>query len=175
MKEILKEQNKQMKKGDVLPFLYGVKYCIEDNTSKDRIIDIPLKIEKGEFNKYYFISDIFFRGHDMIKQCCKILKIKRISCFLDFPKFFSFEQICQIIDVLPTLFNKYCSEKSCFTYLDYDENKVIEECEKQRLPYLIEKTETEIKQLSKYLYIENTIKQLNNDLENYKNKLSSSK
>ena len=175
MKEILKEQIKQMKKGNILPFLYGVKYCIKDNSKKDRIIDIPLKIEKGEFNTYIFITDIFFDGHNMIKECCKILKIKRISYFLDFPKIFSYKQICQIIDILPTLFNKYSSEKSCFTYLNFDKNIVIEECEKQRLPYLIEKTETEIKQLSKYLNIDNTIKQLNKDLENYKNKLSSYK
>lgn len=175
MKEILKEQIKQMKKRNILPFLYGVRYNINDSSSKDRVIDIPLKIEKREFNTYIFITDIFFDGHDMIKECCKILKIKRISCFLDFPKVFSYNQICQIIDILPTLFNKYSSEKSCFTYLDYDKNIVKEECEKQKLPYLIEKTETEIKQLSKYLNIENTIKQLNKDLDNYKNKLSSYK
>lgn len=170
MTDKLKTEIKNMYKYEILPFLYGVSLCAKDASGKDRMWDSPLKIEKTLCNKYHFITNILFEGHEMINECCKILKIKKLSRIFGFQKNFSYNEICLIIDTLPMLFTKYATDKHIYKFISFDKNEVIKECEKQRLPFLIEKTKKDIEFYeSKYKQID----RLKSDLQYYENKLNS--
>ena len=172
MTDTLKSKIKKMSYAEIIPFIYGVSLVATDPTNKDRRWDYPLKIENVEFNKYRFITTIFFEGHEMITECCKLLKIKKLHRLFGLPMSFSYKQVCQIIDTLPVLFPKYTSDKHIYKFISFDKDEVIEECKKQRLPYLIETTTKEIEELENS---KSKIDKLKSDLQYYKNKLDSYK
>ena len=116
----LKEQIKKMSYAEIIPFIYGVSLVATDPTNKDRMWDYPLKIEKIEYGKYRFKTTIFFEGHEMITECCKLLKIKKLHRLFGIPMTFSYKQICQIIDTLPMLFPKYTSDKHIYKFISFD-------------------------------------------------------
>lgn len=159
--EDLKKQLLKMSKGDRIQFLWGVRQLATDASGKDRMVDWAMSIDKS--GKYYdFVCDFFAsQGHDMIKEICKDLKIKKWATLLGLAIAVDYEDMCKILDAMPKYFDKYYTEKKLFSFVSFSREEADKECERQRRPFAITSLEDEIKQT------EQAIK----DLEQKKTKL----
>jgi hypothetical protein len=147
----LKDKLKKMSKGDRIDFLYGIRQKATDATGLDRIVSSVMSIDKIGDDKYQFCTDFTFKkGHEMIDKICKELKIKRFARLLDIAIVVDYEDMCNILDVMPKYIESYTKandEKSLWYHITFDPKEAEAECAKQKVPFEISSLEDEIKRI----------------------------
>ncbi len=144
--EDLKKQLLKMHNGDRINFLWGVSQKATDATQKDRYVTYAMSIDKT-LNKYYtFSCDFMFsQGHEMVKEICKDLGIKKWARLLDIAIVVDYEDMVKILDAMPKYFDKYANNKKYFSFVSFDYKEAEEECARQKRPFEITSLEDEIK------------------------------
>lgn len=144
--EDLKKKLLNMGNNDRINFLWGVSQKATDATQKDRYVTYAMSIDKTLKKYYTFSCDFMFsQGHEMIKEICKDLGIKKFARLLDIAIAVDYEDMVKILDVMPKYFDKYANDKKYFSFVSFDYKEAEEECARQKRPFEITSLEDEIK------------------------------
>ena len=119
--EDLKKKLLNMDNNDRIHFLWGVSQKATDATQKDRYVTYAMSIDKTLKKYYTFSCDFMFsQGHEMIKEICKDLGIKKFARLLDIAIAVDYEDMVKILDVMPKYFDKYANDKKYFSFVSFD-------------------------------------------------------
>lgn len=144
--ENLKKQLLKMNVGDRIHAVWGVSQKATDATQKDRYVTHAMSIDKTLKKYYTFCCDYMFsQGHEMIKEICKDLGIKKFARLLDIAIAVDYEDMIKILDVMPKYFDKYANNKKYFSFISFNYKETEEECARQKRPFEITSLEDEIK------------------------------
>lgn len=160
------------KKGDIIPCLYGVRSALTGELCElNRVVDVPLSIEKVGKNSFKFKGIIIFGGLSLIETICEDRKLKFFYRYfypfgIEFWKF-SIQDIRDILCVMENYFT--CYTKSVFTFLSFDKATAEEVCAEQRKLYDFLMLEKKVKSVKESL---STIDKDEETLEKLKQELS---
>lgn len=144
--EDLKKQLLKLQKDDKLYCLWGVRQKATDASGKDRMVDSACSIIKVSDKKYVICSDIFFKGHELLKMACKDAGISTWwSALSGFAIRLDYEDMLKALDSMPKFFSKVIGKGTIWTYLSFDKSECEKECESQVRPFEITSLEDEIK------------------------------
>lgn len=144
--EDLKKQLLKLNKNDKLYCLWGVREKITDASGKDRMVDSACSIIKVSDKKYVICSDMFFKGHELLKMACKDADISTWwSTLSGYAIRLDYEDMLKALDSMPKFFNKVIGKGTIWTYLSFDKKECEKECESQVRPFVITSLENEIK------------------------------
>ena len=145
----LKAKLLTLNKGERIVCLYAISQVATDETGLDRQVIPVLFIDKEKNDSYSFVTSFFWHcGHDMIRDCCKKLNIKKFFVYTGFGTTFNYEQLLLIFDEIPNHFSDYLN--NIISYVSFDKKDIDEKCEIERIPYEIKKLKFEIDNYKKF-------------------------
>ena len=151
----LKNSLRVLKNGERITFLYGIQHSYLDNIKGHYIINDILHIDK-ENDKYHFVSNIFFNGHELIDKVCNkinLVKKKWLRFIIGNLRIdFSYDEICEILDEIPNFFNdpEFIGENKINKFISFYKSDVEKELQKMRIPYEIYLLKKEINFFEKF-------------------------
>ncbi len=148
--EDLKKKLLNLGKDDKIECLWGVRQRATDATGKDRIVDNACSIIKVSDKKYVLCSNIFFKGHELMKMACKEAGIRSwLSLLGDFAIRLDYEDMIKVLTIMPKFFNKFSGKNQLWTYLSFDRTECDKVCTTERRPFAITSLEDEIEAIEK--------------------------
>ena len=147
----LKSTLRVMNTGERVRFLYSIRHSYQDNIKGHYEIETVLAIDKKN-NMYCFVSDVFFDGHKLVDKVCEKLKIKKWHRILGIQTYFTYDEICKVLDEMPNFFKDpdIIGEGKISKYISFYKSKSEEVLKIMRRPYEIYLLEKEIQFFEKF-------------------------